>query len=294
MKNATAKMSRIPKVGAYAFAVVGLAAGVAGTVAIQSHAESRSADATVAITNSANQSGSGHTAGSWSGSTGTQHAKPAVAGKVTAISGDTITLTSTPKSGTATTYTVDATNATITKVTPPPAPAAGSTTTPPTRPTPRVKPTSTTISVSQIAVGDTLIVQGTVSGTNVTATTIVDGAMFGGRGGHRPMGQKPAAIGKATAISGNTITLTSTAHGSKNGTATTYSVDATNATITKVSAPTAGQKPSSTTITVSQIAVGDTLIVQGAASGTNVTATKIVDGAGFGPGMGGFHGNKTK
>jgi hypothetical protein len=126
-------------------------------------------------------------------------------GTVTAINGDTITLqsksfnkSSGSTTATSVTYTVDATNATVQKTTPP--------TTTPTPGTKPVKPTSTTIQISQIAVGDTLSVQGIVSGTNITATKITDGAFMGGRGfgGHK-QGQKPstATTGSTTGSSTN-------------------------------------------------------------------------------------------
>ncbi len=91
--------------------------------------------------------------------------KPGVFGTVSAVSGNIITVTSTHRTGprpaagstttpttTTTTYTVDATNATITKNN-----VAGT--------------------ISSIAVGDTIIAQGTLTGTNLVATTIRDGVM---------------------------------------------------------------------------------------------------------------------
>ena len=91
---------------------------------------------------------------------GSDSVRPGVTGTVSAISGTTLTVTSKKmergmnKAGTSTpaasvTYTVDASNATVTK-------------------------NNTTSTLSAIAVGDTIMVQGTVSGTNVTATTIRD------------------------------------------------------------------------------------------------------------------------
>lgn len=82
-----------------------------------------------------------------------------VFGKVTAISGTTITITDSRNS---TTYTVDASNATVTKN----GPAS---------------------SVSAIAVGDTIVVQGTTSGDSVTATSISDGV--GGSGNYPNRGK---------------------------------------------------------------------------------------------------------
>lgn len=165
-----------------------------------------------------------------------------VFGTVTAVNGSTITLTGKNN----TTYTVDASTATISK-----APTS-------------IGTQPTTITIANIAIGDTLMVQGTVSGTAVAAKNIMDGKM--------PIPPKPAAVGTVTAINGSVITLTG---GGKNN--ITYTIDASNATITKMAAPTAGQRPTTTTITLSGIAVGDTLMVQGTATGTSVVATSIND-----------------
>lgn len=184
---------------------------------------------------------------------------PGVFGSVTAISGDTITLNSkgfgreaSSTSATATTYTVDATSATVTKD------GAAST-------------------VSAIAVGDNLMVQGTVSGTSVTATRISDGlgkGMPGGMPGARGMASstRPAAManiqgngepvigGSVTGVSGDTLTVTNKSN-------VTYSVDATNATIIKTGA----------TSTISSILTGDNVIVQGSVNGNSVTASSVID-----------------
>ncbi|HTP57197.1 MAG TPA: DUF5666 domain-containing protein [Candidatus Paceibacterota bacterium] len=164
--------------------------------------------------------------------------RPGVFGTVSAVNGTTLTVTSTfgRNGGTVTTYTVDASSATVTKN------GASST-------------------VSAIAVGDTVMVQGTVNGTSVTATTIRDGVMMG-----RGPGQNRGVVGTVASVNGTTLTVTGRAP--KNGTATTYTVDASGATVTKNGASS----------TVSAIAVGDTVMVQGTVNGTSVTATTIRDG----------------
>jgi hypothetical protein len=168
------------------------------------------------------------------------HAKPAVRGTVTAISGSTITL----KDGkTNTSYTIDASNAKITKH------EAKVATESPTAPT--------TITVGEIALGDTLTVQGTVTGTNVTATTIADG-IGGSRG--ETKGRGSGVTGKVTSVNGTTLTVVG-----DNG--TTYTVDASSGVFTKMQ-----------TIAVTDISVGDTVGIQGTVSGTSVVATHIVDG----------------
>ena len=193
--------------------------------------------------------------------------KPGVMGTVTAISGNTITVTSkqfsahqwggsgtaqasptTQPTPTTITYTVDATNATV-------------------------KKNAATSAVSSIAVGDMVMVQGTVSGTSVTATSIIDGMGRGMGNGtesdggganiaNLPAGNGQPIIGGAvTAVSGNTITITNTAR-------VTYTIDATSAKLSKAGA---------TTATISDIVVGDNVIAQGTVNGTTVTAANVID-----------------
>lgn len=194
---------------------------------------------------------------------------PGVFGKVTAVSGSTITIesimpmrqntsgsTGTP---TPTIYTVDASGATVTK-------------------------DGSASSVGAIAVGDTIMVDGTVNGTNVTATQIHDGqpprgAMMGEKRGwddasstpgmlrgNNPIAQlagngQPVIGGTVSAVSGNTLTITN------NGGGSTYNIDASSATILK----------SGATSTLAAIQVGDAVLAQGAINGTIVTATSIID-----------------
>ena len=115
--------------------------------------------------------------------------KPAVMGKITAINGTTLTVEGMNKGmETQKTYTVNASGAkVVTSV-------AGS------------APTES--SVSTLAVGDMVAVRGTVSGTSVAATEIMEGMPMrgghggpGGRGGH-------GTHGTVSAVSGNTITIT--------------------------------------------------------------------------------------
>jgi hypothetical protein len=109
--------------------------------------------------------------------------------------------------------------------------------------------------VADIKVGDRIFVQGNVSGTNVIATSV---SLGGGRGrGHAALGND----GNVTAISGNTITMQEE---SDEGGAS-YTVDASKATITNNGAA----------ATVADIKVGDKIMVSGAVSGNNVTATAI-------------------
>ena len=195
---------------------------------------------------------------------GRQGMAPGVRGTVSAVSGNTLMITETnPKDSTTKTYTVDATNAKVMKFAAPTTTATTDTTAKPTRPTP------TTISVSAIAVGDKVEVRGTVSGTNVVATDIMDGMMGGFGGGH---GGPRGETGKITAVNGSTVTITD----SKGN---TYTIDASSSKLEKIS-----------TISVSDLAVGDTISADGPISGTTITAKNIMDGAMMGGFGGGQHG----
>ena len=103
-------------------------------------------------------------------------------------------------------------------------------------------------------------VQGTVSGTNVTAKAIMDGVVPGGQPEIQGNGQ-PVVAGKITSISGSSITIT-------NNSNVTYTVDATNAKFSV---------PGVTTPTISSVSVGDNLVVQGTVNGNSVTATSVID-----------------
>ena len=202
------------------------------------------------------------TSSAWAGHTGVMRGnmKPGVFGTVSAVSGNIITVTSTHRMGpktagstttatpTTTTYTVDATSATITKNN-----VAGN--------------------ISSIVVGDTIMAQGTLTGTNLVATTIRDGVMtrtpgVGGVNGQPSQNQtspitgngQPVVAGTVSSISGNTLSITNKSNVS-------YTIDVTNAKIVE------GQN----TITVSSIAVGDSVIVQGTVSGNSVVASSIID-----------------
>jgi hypothetical protein len=200
--------------------------------------------------------------GAWDGHVGVGvghgNMKPGVFGTVSAVSGDIITVTSThrmgpkPATGSANTtapvtatYTVDATNATITKNN-----VAGT--------------------ISSIAVGDTIMAQGTLTGTNLVATTIRDGVMMrtpgatGQSGKNQPSpitgNGQPVVAGTVSSVSGNTLVITNKSN-------VTYTIDTTNAKIVQ------GQN----TIAVSNVAVGDNVIVQGAVSGNSITASSVID-----------------
>ncbi|MEI6843078.1 MAG: hypothetical protein WCK48_01020 [bacterium] len=175
---------------------------------------------------------------------------PGIMGTVNSISGNTLTVTSNAPvaSGTtATVYTVDATNAKITK-------------------------NNTAGTIASILVGDTVSVKGTVTGTNVVATMIRDGVvpnnkgMMGKKDGTTPNipmmkgNGQPIVGGTVSKITGSILTITNQSN-------ITYSVDATNASIYKGKA----------TTTISSIATGDRVIAQGTVNGTSVVATSVID-----------------
>lgn len=186
--------------------------------------------------------------------------KPAVFGTVSAVNGNTITVNGKQGgpgmmngSASATTvFTVDASNATVIK-------------------------DNATSSVSAILTGDTVSVQGTINGTNITATMIRDGMMRGGAGGmgsfdktKRPGGMPsstliqgnghPVLAGTISAINGSTLSLTNKSN-------LAYTVDVTNAKLLR------GQN----TIALSSLNVGDSVVVQGAVNGNSVAASTVID-----------------
>lgn len=161
--------------------------------------------------------------------------RPGVMGTVASISGSTITVTD--KDGT--TYTVNAGSAAVVKhVEGQQGPQTGS--------------------LQDIAVGDTIAVRGTLSGTTVAATEIMEGMPFGKMGGpgHRGGG----VHGTISGINGSTLTITNTD-------GTSYTVDASSAKLSKT-----------VDISVADLKVGDTVGVMGQVNGTSVTAQHIMSG----------------
>ncbi len=228
---------------------------------------------------------------------------PAIAGKVTAESGNTLTVSGlnfgSGKVSTSTAYMVDATNATIHKG-------------------------NATTTVAGIAIGDMVLVQGNVSGTNVAATVIIDGKIGPGMGdfmkdrkflnasgtpSSTPSGTKNGKNGDddrgfrmmasgtlpGMGIGGTVLTVGSTSltiagrtgrpgmmMSTSTASTTTFAVDASGAMIRK----------SDATTTLSGVSIGDFVMVQGNVSGTNVTAKLILDrGTTTNPGPGMMRGD---
>ena len=116
---------------------------------------------------------------------------------------------------------------------------------------------------ASVAVGDVIRVQGTVNGSNVSATIVTDqgsGATVRHFSVNLQGNGQPIVGGTVSAVNGSTVTVVTT-------TGITYTVDSSNATIIK------GTSSSS----LSNIVIGDHVLIQGAVNGTSVTASTIVD-----------------
>lgn len=130
------------------------------------------------------------------------------------------------------------------------------------------------------ALGAGALSYATLSKADTTATTganvSLQGAPFGDMKGHAP-----GVMGKVTAIDGSKITITS-------GENSTYVVDAGSAQVLKHSEVSSTTKtPTAPTIVaLTDIKVGDMIMVRGAVTGT-VTATQIMTGTP--PMMSGMH-----
>ncbi len=182
---------------------------------------------------------------------------PSIFGTVTAVNANTLTVNGKQafvKDAASTTFTVDATNAKVMK-------------------------NKTVGTFSSIVVGDTVMIQGTINGSNVVALSIRDGVMMRAPGYMRMNGKdgkegwengmasstgngQPVVAGSVTSITGSTIVIT-------NKSGVTYTIDATNAKFTD------GPKAS----TLSDVKVGDAVVVQGTINGNAVVASSVMDQA---------------
>lgn len=125
-------------------------------------------------------------------------------------------------------------------------------------------PDNNVMHMSDIYAGNRLMIYGTMSGDRVRASRIINGAYNDNYYNYHQSNSRDivGAIGTVTAISGNTITL----RGLNN---TTYTIDATRATITKI--PATGMR-------INSISVGDALLVVGRMTSSNIIrATRIID-----------------
>jgi hypothetical protein len=171
--------------------------------------------------------------------------KPGIFGTVTLVNGNSITISGRQGLGQNTgtvTFTIDATNAKIMK-------------------------NNVLGTIASITVGDTIMAEGTLTGTNLVATTIRDGSArlpkdkkpgenippFAGNG-------QPVVAGTVSAVSGSTVTITNKSN-------VTYTIDAANAKVMQ----------GTTIIAVSNIAIGDVIVVQGTINGNSIVASSIMD-----------------
>ncbi len=157
-----------------------------------------------------------------------------VHGTITAINGDTIMI----KAQDGSTYTVDASDAKVTKF----AEGTG----------------ATSIPLGDLKVGDTIGVHGKTDGTSVTATEIMTGTLGMGMKGMGRHGGR-GVVGEVTAVDGTTITV-------KGADNKSYTVEGSDATVSRV-----------VDGSLSDIKVGDRIGVHGTLDGTTVTAKHIMD-----------------
>ncbi len=131
----------------------------------------------------------------------------------------------------------------------------------------------TEVSISDIKIGDTLIIQGVVDGKSIKATNITDGI--------NAIHNNRKIIGTASSINGTTITITKSNGFKKTKVAdvVTYTVDASKAIFNKYTPAEVGSKPTPVLISMSDIKIGDTLVVDGIKNETNIVATTITDGS---------------
>ncbi len=163
-----------------------------------------------------------------------------IVGIVGSVNGTTLTITAKtgPNGNASTTYTVNASTATVTK-------------------------NNATALLSDIAVGTTVVVRGTVSGNAITATTIRGDVMKGPHLAQNSLikgNGEPIVGGTVSALNNTTLTVTN-----KSGIA--YTVNAASATIEKARAASS----------LASITVGDEVIIQGTVNGTAVIASSVID-----------------
>lgn len=193
-----------------------------------------------------------------SGHPGPGHASlPVARGVVSAISGDTFTVVSKaspmpPKSvgvPTSTTYTVNATNASVMK-------------------------DGKTSTFSAISVGNRMAIWGAINGSNIIATKIRIGMPPPKMPLNKIMGPHQIALNfhgnGDPVVGGSVVTVNGTTLTIANAEKVTYTVNASSATIEKVGS-------AATSTLLSNIVVGNKVIVQGVFTGTTVAASSILD-----------------
>lgn len=105
-------------------------------------------------------------------------------------------------------------------------------------------------------------------------TQMKDSGMQGGMPGVRPDMGANMTVGSITSISGSTIVIEVNGR-SNSDTKTSYTVDVSKATFTKMAVASQGKQTSDTTITLADLKVGDHIIVQGQVSNLNIAAETV-------------------
>ncbi len=124
------------------------------------------------------------------------------------------------------------------------------------------KEKGTVITISDIKIGDTVFVQGTVSGNTVAATNVFDVQIYAEKAEEA---YNPDISGKVTVLNGLTWTVVTDNN-------TSYTVDVSNAKLRTLRNGEVSSKYS-----VSNVKVGDTVWLKGSMSGTTFVATSLVD-----------------
>lgn len=169
--------------------------------------------------------------------------KPTALGLVTAINGNSLTITT--KDGTV--YTIDASKATIKGFT----------------------KDKKTITLADLKVGDQIAVTGTLSGTAISATSIIDG--FGGRMGHDnedKQGHMPGLFGTVATTNGGVFTVTMVNR---------FNSTTPNRTFTVNTSATTTYTKDGQAATLTDLATGERVMIQGMVdtSSLTVAATKV-------------------
>lgn len=173
-----------------------------------------------------------------------QNNQPAIMGEVKSINGNSITIESKgkpgPKNGgenaSTTLYTVDGSSAKILKQ-------------------------GEESSLSEIVVGNMIVVNGTISGTSISATEIHIGESFNRDDIDIEGNGQPVIGGTIMSVNGNIVTV-KTSKGD-----ITYTVDISSAKI----------KKEGKDITANDIQTGDKVVIQGSINGNSVIASSVID-----------------
>ncbi|HZP28628.1 MAG TPA: DUF5666 domain-containing protein [Acidimicrobiia bacterium] len=142
--------------------------------------------------------------------------------------------------------------------------------------------TTVTASVSAVKVGDRVVVSGSGSSSKIAATQVHDDGAASSTGGNGPAGGPGGGPG---GTSGDGSFVSGTVAGVDGSTFTVTDTIGTTVTVTTSSSTTVTKDE---TVGVSDLAVGDYVMVSGSRSNGVLTATRIREGGGFAGGPGGL------